>query len=632
MLSHKNSNNKLFTLSFVLILITGVAMRCYQYFMGRSLWEDEAHLALNFMSRDFATLLQPLDYIQAAPPLFLLTVKLCTVFFGFGPKSLHLFPFIISVLSLPLYYFLARKLTGRRLAALSAFLLFSVNIALIYFSSELKTYGVDVVMYTVLVWLMVSDSERVRLNRNILLCIVGSLFIFYSNITFIVLFCIGCDLLSGWISNRKVNKQELSVMLCWFVLYVAYYFTFIYHHPHAAAQRKAYDHGFPPLNPFSQEFILFMQERWKDFAFLRMLYITEGKVFGYLLLLVLAAGIIAGIRQKRYRLLLYTIVPVCVHFVLAQLHIYPFLYRFILYIVPGMMILMGFGLYSIARLISRKTFSWVGPVLAVACIYFFAIPSIKEFPLYFKEIAPSLHCIDSFPPSTQVYITTPYTLYKYSYLNKDVRNSNFEALQWPIGPEQYFETVGATQSPYLLLHATDTATDGYGRVLAALREKGLIKKLFEYKTFTVSLVQPLSNNLVILNYQSFPADRTFDLNGKKVTALWDEMPLSAREVSLSTGSYEVTVVSSGTSARGIFPHINVLMNDEKVHSYFTPPDYGREVFRFEQKSNGSLHLKLDMDNDLTDTVRHEDRNAFILYIEIKKITTSTQPEAMPDIK
>jgi hypothetical protein len=615
----EKKHNKIFTISFFIILLTGWGLRCYQYLIGRSLWEDEAHLALNFMSRNYAQLLQPLDYVQAAPPLFLLTVKLCTTIFSYGPKALHLLPFLTSMLSLPLYYFLAKRLTGSRLSALIAFLLFSVNIALIYFSSELKTYGIDVAMYLTLVWLAVSPSATLAKHRNLLIAVAGSVFIFYSNITFVILFCIGCEMIADWIRNKKLNKAQLAILLCWLALYAAYYIKFVYHHPHAAAFKKDYGYGFPPADLFSSSFLSYLHARYQEIAFYQMLHLPDMLLTSVLLLLTLVAGIISSIRQKRYKLLLYTVTPVIIHFLLAVFRIYPFWYRFILYLMPGIILLMAYGTYMIAEFLARKVIRGTGAALITACSIFFIYPSVTGFPLWFKEIRPSLQYIDSFPATTKLYITTPYTLYKYSYMNKNVKNDNYEALQWPVGPEQYFETVGATKGEYLLLHATDTATDGYGPVLRALKDKGLIKKEFNYKTFTVSLVKSLSNSEAVLNYESFPKDKTFDLNGKKVTALWDNTMISAKELSLGKGIYEVTAVSSGTPAKAIYPHINILINEEKIHSYFTPADYGKEIFSFEQKNEGALTVKLQMDNDLNDTLKHEDRNAFMLYLQFKKI-------------
>ncbi len=52
-----------------LLVILGIALRLRQYFANRSLWRDEAALALSFVDRQLSGLLQlPLVGGQSAPP------------------------------------------------------------------------------------------------------------------------------------------------------------------------------------------------------------------------------------------------------------------------------------------------------------------------------------------------------------------------------------------------------------------------------------------------------------------------------------------------------------------------------------------------------------------------------------
>src|SRR5207244_11823416 len=62
----------------------------------RSLWLDEALLALNIVRRPLSGMFRPLDYNQGAPVGFLLLEKLVTHAFGNGELSLRLIPLIRS--------------------------------------------------------------------------------------------------------------------------------------------------------------------------------------------------------------------------------------------------------------------------------------------------------------------------------------------------------------------------------------------------------------------------------------------------------------------------------------------------------------------------------------------------------
>ena len=132
---------------FYIFLTTGIAMRLYQHLMGRSLWEDEAHLALNYIYFGYKGLMQPLENFQAAPILFLFTEETMTRLFGFSEVALRTFPFLVTILIYPLYYFLALELTKSRFTALLAFVIMTFSIVLIEMASEAKPYTIDVSCY-----------------------------------------------------------------------------------------------------------------------------------------------------------------------------------------------------------------------------------------------------------------------------------------------------------------------------------------------------------------------------------------------------------------------------------------------------------------------------------------------------
>ncbi|MCI0553542.1 MAG: hypothetical protein L0287_21560, partial [Anaerolineae bacterium] len=94
-----------------LILLAGFLLRLRQYLTGRSLWLDEAMLALNIVNRDFIDLFKPLDYDQGAPIGFLLFEKTFSLILGRNEFSLRLFPFLVGVASLWLFYLLLKRTT-----------------------------------------------------------------------------------------------------------------------------------------------------------------------------------------------------------------------------------------------------------------------------------------------------------------------------------------------------------------------------------------------------------------------------------------------------------------------------------------------------------------------------------------
>ena len=64
------------------IIFVGIFLRVWQYAVNRSLWFDEALLALNIVNRTFIGLTQPLDYNQGAPIGFLIIEKVIIQLIG----------------------------------------------------------------------------------------------------------------------------------------------------------------------------------------------------------------------------------------------------------------------------------------------------------------------------------------------------------------------------------------------------------------------------------------------------------------------------------------------------------------------------------------------------------------------
>jgi predicted membrane-bound mannosyltransferase len=79
------------------ILLIGILLRVRQYLTGRSLWADEAMLALNIVNRGFGGMFKPLDYDQGAPIGFLLVEKLFNSILGKNELALRLFPLLVGL-------------------------------------------------------------------------------------------------------------------------------------------------------------------------------------------------------------------------------------------------------------------------------------------------------------------------------------------------------------------------------------------------------------------------------------------------------------------------------------------------------------------------------------------------------
>jgi Dolichyl-phosphate-mannose-protein mannosyltransferase len=148
-------------LAFMLI---GVLARCVRYFLRFPLWEDECFLCVNFIGRSYGDLLQPLDYCQIAPILFLWIELTMVKLFGFNELSLRLFAFVCSIASLFVFRHVAARLL-KGTAQWVAVGVFAVSYPGIRYAAEAKQYGSDMLVGLVLLalaveWWTSADSTR----------------------------------------------------------------------------------------------------------------------------------------------------------------------------------------------------------------------------------------------------------------------------------------------------------------------------------------------------------------------------------------------------------------------------------------------------------------------------------------
>lgn len=208
-------------LTAALLIGMGLVLRLRQYLSGRSLWLDEAMLALNIVERDFWGLLKPLDYDQGAPLGFLLLEKLTISLLGNGELTLRLPSVIAGCLALVFFYLLLRHFLSPA-GLLPALALFALSERLIYYTSELKQYIFDtftlLALLLVFVYLSPSEEQDDLPNRNwIPLLVAGGVAVWFSHPSVFALAGIGLTLLWQNRRNRRKLTQVGLVIIGWLV-------------------------------------------------------------------------------------------------------------------------------------------------------------------------------------------------------------------------------------------------------------------------------------------------------------------------------------------------------------------------------------------------------------------------------
>lgn len=489
--------SKIYKGLFLLILFAGLVLRFDQYLINRSLWHDEAHLALNFVDLGFKDLAKPLENFQSAPIFFLWGVELFTHIFGLGEMSLRLLPFIFSIAVMPMFYYIVYELTKQRLTALIAFLIYALNISFVYYASELKPYTIDVSAYIVLSYLVLSSNRFVDRNRNILLILSGCALAFFSNSTQLVVVCIG----TYYLQNLKIIKDEtrllamplknLVVLGFWLLAIGVNYFIFVHDHPYASGMKEIWAWTFCPTPFFGPEFNNYMTTYFPN-VFLQDLFLVDSTYFmGYIILALFIAGIIIAIVKKNYNILIFGLLPVTLSYVLSLFSLYPFYGRFILYAFPGIIMLMSIGISAFVLAINNSIYKYGAGLLAAIFLFALLKNSVVAVPKWEIKIKPALMYIDKNFPHTNVFVTTPYSMCEYYKKIGVIHCGDITRLTWHLDAYALLNdtTIQKQKVPYVILHSV-TGGDNAEVFIPELKAKGLVISEYKANNFGVTEIRP----------------------------------------------------------------------------------------------------------------------------------------------
>ncbi|WP_187329319.1 glycosyltransferase family 39 protein [Halomicronema hongdechloris] len=366
-------------------LIIGVsgAVRVIQYGFNRSLWADEAVLALNIGNRTYTELLKPLDYDQGAPFGFLFLEKLATQILGLNEYALRLFPLLAGLLTLVLFYAMARQyLQGYGI--LIALIFIGCIDTFVYFSTEVKQYSTDVAIALISFWLAQQTQLKLSTPRAIFIAAAGAIAIWCSHPAVLVLAGVTISLIARhWrqtstsLTQARPRRRHLTALrraltyqllspsnriiyLSWLVSFLVFYLVSIQELGsnevlQASWQSKgAFPEAYHPIATLVwliERLGLFFHSPlgfaspWEDVSWPGILLpIIRG-------VLALGAFVVGCVSLARHRgaALLTLLSPVIVTVVAAYLQQYPFAGRLVLFLAPCFIIAMAAGLYHLVN-------------------------------------------------------------------------------------------------------------------------------------------------------------------------------------------------------------------------------------------------------------------------------------------
>lgn len=446
--------------AFIAIAI-GIGLRLIHYLLDRSLWIDEAFVALNIQERSLLELLDPLKYNQAAPVGFLAITKSIALLGGENEYLLRLFPFISAIVALLLFYRVA-KWFGSLLVLAISLSLFALCDRAIYYSAELKQYSSDI-MFALAIYCLAIALQKERLNFTVLAsaAILGGIFIWFSHPAVFVLAGTGSTLLVSacWRKDLVKVKQYLAVFGVWLLSFIAFYqisLTRLINNDALQSSWGGAHDSFMPFPPTSlPEAKWFVDKFFEIFNYPVGIYLTGIAAFAF----IVGCAVLFQERKDKLFILLS---PIVVTALASGLHKYPFKGQLLLFIIPAMLLIIAEGTSNIIEA-TRPKFKFLGIAFAVLLFFYpvyYAVLNLNnpykypafEYQRVREDIKPVLNYVEQNYQAEDVvyvYYAAQYAL-KYYLDRYDFIDTSTEPRLAPT-PQNWFEPVLPSYPPQLIV-------------------------------------------------------------------------------------------------------------------------------------------------------------------------------------
>ncbi|MGE5378539.1 MAG: glycosyltransferase family 39 protein [Bacteroidota bacterium] len=478
-----------------LLFLLGIVLRLRQYLTGRSLWADEAMLALNIVNRNFAGMFKPLEYDQGSPVGFLLVEKVANLLLGRNEYALRLFPLLAGILSIWLFYLLLRRVT-RGAGLLTALALFALNPRLVYYSSEVKQYIVDVTVTIALLLVAAPFLETKWRKRDFgWLALAGFLALWFSHPALFVLAGIGLTLVLIFLQRRDFRNlwYVLGVGIFWLLTIGFLYFLILRDLRQNAYMQEYWQGAFLPMPPWSDP-------GW----FARSLNENIGLQFGipyavYLVFgLMLAGWVVLWMTKREYAMAFGFILLVTL--IASALMLYPVFERMVLFLIPVGLVLLGKSIEYIHQWIQNPRSAGTAVTIALAGFLIFG-PLVKSAgyfvePKYYEHIRPSMEFLQSaWRPGDALYVSNgavpafEYYAPLYGLAQADFISSNRTDYQDPANITGQIETLkGRSRVWVLMSHAYEKGSfNEKNFILSDLKQLGKQRRVFNVPGTSVYL-------------------------------------------------------------------------------------------------------------------------------------------------
>jgi hypothetical protein len=329
-------------------LIVGAGMRLWFYLLNDSFWRDETMLLLNVAKKSFWGLTGPLEYAQGCPiPVLWLYHSLYLS--GLGAElPMRAMSLAASILSLFLFYRLARLAQVHEKGILFSTWLLALSPGAILFAAQAKPYALDLLiacgfLYAAAPWFIASDDSK----KNALLFWYGGVAPWFS---FPAIFVAGGVVGGLLLKTPRCNIRPALILISVLVLsFGLEYLTVIRHSLLSRGYILFWDLNNHAAIPKS---IITLLLAYDPFLIYLKEYPLLLTVIGTLVVYLIMVGMWAAGRKYGFAWVAVLILPLLIALMASALKKYPFYSRCYLFATPGLYLLVGYAVGYLFKEIS----------------------------------------------------------------------------------------------------------------------------------------------------------------------------------------------------------------------------------------------------------------------------------------
>lgn len=320
----------------LITLTLAIVTRLITYIYNRSLFLDEAVLARNIFEKNWQGLLGILDNNQSAPIGFLLTSKFFVSLLGHSEYVLRLLPLLIAIIACILLYKVGQSIEARIVPLLMIWFATS-NINLRY-ATEFKQYSSDLMFSLLLLFIAIQLLKNRDIRHVFIWTIASVIAVWFSHASVFVIAGIGLTVIVILFREKQWRVSGAFITGC-FVAMLSFFTVYFNFYQYTASGTDLAD----TMQTYWVNDFFQLNLTWLiRFPFLIFQFIAEFN--NPILLVIIIFGFIIGLGQLDNKYIALILMPVLFTLIASNLTLYPLRNRFLLFILPGFMIIISAGL------------------------------------------------------------------------------------------------------------------------------------------------------------------------------------------------------------------------------------------------------------------------------------------------